>query len=540
MSLQAMVSTPLRKRGRPLLCREKSFEKDFDSKRQKVSGQGAEGKAQVVAHAKNAVRVSLEMLDVYGKHGVPSTCQARLNVLMSQWGSARWTQILGLWTFLGDGTAQRPVATPALQVWGPPGTGKTVIVAGFLKTLEIRHVWLNCACFTSIGELHARLAELLRRSAAAVAPEVRELQHPSPVGRQLRSLDRLQAALKLPLDYLSCLDGVGEQVLPRCAQPVKLSDSKGPVKTVIVFDQAQELSRLSPSGLELLVSLPEVLQRGDQISVMTISRLPLSSIGLPISRDPPAVAFRGYTEVEAEKALALSLSESMSDISGNTTKQAVSDVMKFASPLLGYDMRHLKGVGLEVAPSMLVGEGLAAMQQRIEQAVDRRVGLCDLSEFPLPAGCNTADPAHVATLATMHQMTKAEKRLIVAAYLAAHIEKENDSQLFSVGQRKARRPKSALKRTAEDTHITARAPKAALLTRVLAIYHHLAKQPQLVGPPLFEKLASLREAGLIRFMGDRAGVEHDPKVICRAELPLVRECSHELGIDLAEYVMGAQ
>merc|ERR1740117_310985 len=203
-----------------------------------------------------------------------------------------------------------------------------------------------------------------------------------------------------------------------------------------------------------------------------------------------------------------------------------SALMKFASPQLGYDLRHLKGVGLEVVRNMPGDKKVAAMQQCIEQAVERRVGLCDLRGFPLPEGCNVVDPAQVATLATIHQMTKAEMRLVVAAYLAAHINNENDCQLFSYVQRKARRQKSVLKKSGEDTHITAQAPKAALLTRVLAIYHHLAQQPQLVGPPLFEKLAGLREAGLIRFMGDRAGVEHDPKVICRAELPLVRECCH--------------
>jgi len=228
-------------------------------------------------------------------------------------------------------------------------------------------------------------------------------------------------------------------------------------------------------------------------------------------------------------------------LSKNEVSACTSALMKFASPQLGYDLQHLKGVGLELVRDMPGEKGLAAMQRRIEQAVDRRVGLCDLRGFPLPAGCNAVDPVQVATLAAVHQMTKAEMRLVVASYLAAHIDKENDCQLFSsVQQRKARRGKSVLKKSGEDTHIIARAPKAALLTRVLAIYHHLAQQPQLVGPPLFEKLAGLREAGLIRFMGDRAGVDHDPKVICRAELPLVRECSHELGIDLAEYLMGAQ
>lgn len=538
-----MEATP--QRPKRSLRRMDSQEKEPDIKKQKATQPELCGLAKQVSQDKesDATRPKVtqpDMLAEYDMHGVPSVCQARLNSLMTQWGKARWKQILGLWTFLGDGI-QRPVAASALQVWGPPGTGKTVIVADFLKRLQIRHVWLNCACFTSIGELHARLAELLRRSAAAVAPEVRDLQHRAPVGRQLRSLDRLEAALKLPLEYISCLDGVGEQheqVLPKGAQPVKLADCKGPVKIVIVLDQAQELSRLSPGGLELLISLPEVLQRGNQISIATISRLPLSNIGLPIARDPPAVAFHGYTEQEAERALAQSLSDGVSEA---VAAKCAGDVLKFASPQLGCDLRHLKGVGLEVVRRMPdVKEGLSAMQQIIEQAVERRVGLCDLRGFPLPAGCNATDPVQVATLATLHQMTKAEMRLVVASYLAAHIAKEDDCQLFYIVQRKARRQKSVLKKPVEDTHITAQAPKPALLTRVLAIYHHLAQQPQLIGPPLFEKLASLREAGLIRFMGDRAGVEHDPKVICRAELPLVRECCSVLNIDLAAYLMGVQ
>merc|ERR1719189_2117140 len=108
-------------------------------------------------------------------------------------------QVLGLWTFLGDGDA-RPPAAAALQVWGPPGSGKTEVVSGFLRTLGIPHVSLNVASLTTSGELLARLSEELRRvalakvemSGGATKEALKTLQNRLPPGRQIRALDRLE------------------------------------------------------------------------------------------------------------------------------------------------------------------------------------------------------------------------------------------------------------------------------------------------------------------------------------------------------------
>merc|ERR1712203_193824 len=98
-------------------------------------------------------------------------------------------------------------------------------------------------------------------------------------------------------------------------------------------------------------------------------------------------------------------------------------------------------------------------------------------------------------------------------------------------RRKARTKTAATKQKEEDQPIFVRAPRPASLSRLLAIYHRLARQPHLVGPPLFEHIASLRDGGLLRFSGDRCCLEQEPKVLCRAQLPLVRLCAGELGVD---------
>lgn len=89
---------------------------------------------------------------------------------------------------------------------------------------------------------------------------------------------------------------------------------------------------------------------------------------------------------------------------------------------------------------------------------------------------------------------------------------------------------------AEAAPVYTRAPRPTSLSRLLAIYHRLARRPQLLGPPMFEHLNSLREAGLIRFQAARACLDQDVKVTCRAQLPLVRAIASELNISLAEYL----
>merc|ERR1740130_2482362 len=93
MSPSVMASSPP-PRKRRTLGSQVSQEKEPDPKRSKLTGQEVHGKAKIVQ------KPQPELLAEYDRHGVPSNCQTRLNILMSQWGNARWKQILGLWTFL--------------------------------------------------------------------------------------------------------------------------------------------------------------------------------------------------------------------------------------------------------------------------------------------------------------------------------------------------------------------------------------------------------------------------------------------------------
>lgn len=105
------------------------------------------------------------------------------------------------------------------------------------------------------------------------------------------------------------------------------------------------------------------------------------------------------------------------------------------------------------------------------------------------------------------------------------------------GPRNKRRKVAARRPRKEDyIPILCRPPKPTPLARLLAIYHVLAGQSHLVNPPLLEHLASLKELGLLRFVGDRVGLEQDIQVVSRVELQLARACADELSIDLAEYL----
>jgi hypothetical protein len=323
-----------------------------------------------------------------------------------------------------------------------------------------------------------------------------------------------------------------------------------PVKVVVVLDNVQELPRLSPHAIDLLLNLPEVLQWGNQLAIVAIGRLRLSSLGLLVMREPPAVSFQAYTEKEAETAVRETLTREFpsAQTKGKASKSlAPSDVciglMKFAWPHLGRNLQQLLSVGRQLLREEMV-EGVsggccgAAFQQRVLRAVQQRLGVCDLSGL-LDSGRNDhgIDTASVSALVTMRQMTKAEMRLILSAYLAGYVEKEDDLQLFMPGlKRRARRKTSAKQEQAQALPVYVRAPRPTSLSRLLAVYHRLAMRPHLLGPPLFESLAGLREAGLLRFEVERACLDPDVKVTCRAQLPLVRALASELRVDLAEYL----
>eukprot|EP00928_Gymnodinium_smaydae_P008996 TRINITY_DN13321_c0_g1_i1.p1 TRINITY_DN13321_c0_g1~~TRINITY_DN13321_c0_g1_i1.p1 ORF type:complete len:772 (-),score=174.41 TRINITY_DN13321_c0_g1_i1:145-2460(-) len=489
--------------------------------------------------------------------GVPENGRRRLMPLMERWGPARRGQILGLWTFLGDG-ATRPVCTPTLQLWGPRGSGKSAILSDYLDSLSIRSVWLDCACFVAIGELQARLAELLRRLAvtspeksgdagtsgatpAAVegSAEVPEaLRRGMPMGRQLRGVDRMENTMGASLDHLA-------------------SCTEGHAQVVVVLDNAQELLRLGTHAAELL-ALPEVLQHGSHLSVVAVSPRPLSDLGLlSAHRDPAAVAFAAYSDSEAGDILMKVLGRVPSDPKLQSHLHAIVShgLLKFALPSLGRDLRDLLSVGTEVLldrsgrlreVAAHAGGSTSAfmdeLQRRVQKAIEARVGMGGAEGVCEQTDIEGAARGAAAAVAA-RQLTKAEKRLILAAYLAAYVQKEDDLQLFlpESQRRKARRnagATAARRRQDDDQPSFTRAPRPAPLARMLAIYHRLARQPHLLGNQLFETLSRLRAAGLLLL--DRTGGQggDDARVICRVDLPLVKVCAGELDVNLAEYLCG--
>lgn len=478
---------------------------------------------------------------------MPQEARERLAPLLRRWGRTRAAQVLGLWTFLGDGSC-RQVSTASLQVWGPPGLGKTSLLTDYLETLSIRNVRLNCAAFTTMGELNARLIELLRRrtveAAGAEASKLPpSLSRSAPLGQQVRSIDKLEAQSHPLLQSLSQYDG---------------SDgASGPVKVVVVLDHMQELPRLHPGAIELLLNLPEVLRWGSHLTIVFVGRLRLASLGLLPLREPPAVAFQEYTEKEAKEVLHQTLVREFPEIasgpglessnSATTRATTIMDVcggvMQFAWSHLGRNLQQLLSVARQLLQEGLL-EGSSggclglAFQQRVLRAVQERSGVCDFSSLLGDDGIGM-DAGSVSALVSMRQMTKAEKRLILAAYLAGYVEKEDDVQLFMPGMKRKARKKMASKQQqpAKALPVFALAPRPTSLSRLLAVYHKLARQPHLLGPPLFEHLAGLREAGLLRFPVERSCLDPDVKVTCRAELPLVRAIASELNISMAEYLI---
>jgi len=343
--------------------------------------------------------------------------------------------------------------------------------------------------------------------------------------------------VRLPLEYLA-------------KNPVGRSS-----KVVVLIDHSQVLPRIvGPGGLQTLLALPQLLQRGDQLAMVTVGRLQMAGgrlgLGLPNAREPPAVNFQPYTKEECEALLAKELSNWATASSVATPEsldiKAVfsSALMKFASQDLGFNLGLLLKVGKEVLRSAALKEVptggaaaiMSALQHQIEQVAQRHTGLCDLSglsEVP----CQVASEA--SATAAMAQMTKAEKRLLLSSYMASRVDPRDDIQLFlpHAIKRKRKRGTGMVARREDEEPAFTRTPRPVPFKRLLAIYHCLARQRQLLGPQIFEKFGVLEEAGLLRFAGDRtASSGQDPKVLCRAELPLARACAADLGVDLAEYL----
>jgi hypothetical protein len=174
---------------------------------------------------------------------------------------------------------------------------------------------------------------------------------------------------------------------------------------------------------------------------------------------------------------------------------------------------------------------LELVQRRVHEAVDARLGMSNLGNVceTFKEAARRCDPA-LAAKATLRSMTREEKRLVLSVYLAARIHRDDDPQLFLTNNRRRRRA------NAHNSNLPmgSRPPLSAAVVRVMAIYHHLARQPHVLGPQLLDRFASLRECGLIKL--EQAHKEHDARVLCAVELPLARIIAGELDVDLAEYL----
>merc|ERR1719422_1874867 len=112
--------------------------------------------------------------------------------------------------------------------------------------------------------------------------------------------------------------------------------------------------------------------------------------------------------------------------------------MKFAVPYMGCNLHYLLHIGEDVLRSSgSVCKNIGTLQQMIENFVQQRLGIPDISGLLKPGQVRQ----ETATLATKakQQMTRAEIRLILAAYLGAHIDKDQDVQLFCPRAKRKRR-----------------------------------------------------------------------------------------------------
>lgn len=497
----------------------------------------AEEEASIGCVAERAAKASLqgvldpaaesEFAEQFLRYHVPAASQELLLPLLRRWGPARASQVLGLWGQLGD-AVHRPSAVPAVQVWGPPGTGKTSIVMDYLQAMSTRHLRLDANRYSSHGELHDALAEKVHQLALSAC---RKASVPIPAsltqlaGVRLRAQDKLEVALRPSLEMLALVDSQG---------------SGGRLGQVtVVIDSAEKLNRLGTNCLGLMVELPEGLRLGDRFTFVFVGRLPLTRYNMaPNNRQPPEISFTWYTEKEMEPLLLRKLSEANAGADVDVP-MLVRMMMKFASPYIRLNFHQLLQVGKELLRSWRVEEGRSVdvdnFHKRVQEALSRRLGLGSLSGI-LKSSEEEGTELASARFA-VQRMTKAEVRLLLAAYLGSRIDKEDDIQLFLPEgiKRRRRRAGSIVKRNkCDDQPVFSRPQKPLLMTRLLAIYHKLARQPRLLGPGLMEHIMNLKEVGYISF---EYSPDKEPKVVCKVELPLARACAGELNIDLSEFLV---
>merc|ERR1719453_2485804 len=346
------------------------------------------------------------------------------------------------------------------------------------------------------------MVELLQGKAFSLAGnKVAELEQAVAPGVPVGSIDKMETLTRVPL-----------QILAQTPTPQGLSSSQagraseGTVKMVVVLDEAQEIqSRFGAGALDLLTNLPEVLQWGNQLAVVTIGQLRLSDLGMHPNREPPAVAFKAYTEAEAKTALEATVTkefgwlfklmaagpapaaaseappvpdsllegESTPSSSSSTRRVPYSEesfcngLVRFAWAQFGRNLTQLLSVARQLLsegqerPLPDEGPFSGAFQVRVQSCVQQRLGLCDWSGLLNKKGQEQGmEAASVAAVITLKQMTRAEMRLILSAYLAGYIEKEDDVQLFMPELRRKGRRMNRGNKPQDSLPVWTRPPKA--------------------------------------------------------------------------------
>lgn len=442
----------------------------------------------------------------------------------------RVAEVGELWRFLGGGAGR---SFTNLEVWGPPGVGKRAVLRDVLESWGIRHLWISCDLFFNIGDLHAAVAEQLQRMAdSAVAGCSGEAQQGAAMLRaraSLRAIDKVEQAVTGALARIAKAGGVG-------------SDGR----VLVIFDKAEKLlNRLGAGALDKLLALPEVLARGSEretdlvrsgrkgVAVVTLSHLPFNRGGKDYV---PEVVFVPYAKPDLEGIV-----ERMLSAAGCPALEheplPTTLLLALASPW-SRDLRVLRNIGIELRRDRSKLATPEDIQLSVQRALEQHLCLGSLDGFggmvaPSYGGIPPEDPALAAAVGLL---TKAEKRLVVATYLAGHVQMDDDEQLFLPRGRRGRGRRKKQRQTAEELPIVARAPRLVPLSRVLAVYHSLARKRMLISGDLLQHVCQLRQVGLIRFAGDRCCLEQDPKVICRADLELVRAFASDLNIQLVEYL----
>lgn len=476
-------------------------------------------KAVSTSEEKQKALQNRKSLDQFmAESGVNQTGRERLAALVAHWGPSRIEQIIDLWTFLGDGAIQ-PTSARVLQVHGPAGNGKSTLVRGYLDSMSphgLHSARLNCRLLGSVTDFYKYLFHNLSNLLKSGPPNTFQASVDHS-GRFPKSLDQVHLAL-MPLLQKVCTD-------------------VGPKRRILLVDHTEDLQRFDRYVVQQLVRLPEILQT-EAICVVMVGQVPLEWIGADPAQEPPAIPFRAYTSSEARALLQAALNE-VNQVGKDLLDNFLNLFMNLVYPRVSDNFRILLQICEElwqefqgyatVAGDISLQNQLMNFQDRMQLAIHERLSL------------GPRAPAEAAKLTPVERtalLTRCEKRLIVAGFLTAHNNPDDDIERFAPTSSRATRYRRKKRQRPDPGPVFTRIPKTFRFCRLMAVYHYLVRRKGVYGKVLGEQFKSLCELGLFAQIGE-AG-EKDGKFCCRAPLELVKDCAADLGICLGEYLIDYQ